>query len=160
MVESGATSVRQREDQSREKSRTEMRADERREKRWDQSSAEREQNRGAKAQMCRGAKAQRRKPAESRAKEKENKRVGTRWEARSYIRGRMCSWRRLPRARSERRTSSASNAAYSSGSRTQLHKARMYTTPLTQQSANTRRMWERQVTKAPTPALLSEWTLY
>ena len=106
-----------------------------------ESRTENRSRRGDAEKRGRGdAEAKAKQNRQSRAMKESEERVGTRWKARSYIGARKCACWRSPRARSERRTSSASNAAHSSGSREQWHKARAFTTPLTQRTASVRRI--------------------
>ena len=80
-----------------------------------------------------------------------NARAEIRWRSALLYRKRAtpseCAWWLSPRARSERRTSSASNSAHWRCSRAQLHKSRPWTTPLTRRTASARRIWMRRVTE-------------
>ena len=94
MLESGATSVRQR------RSRPETRRAQQRGvqsgdeiRRAEHSEEQRRETREeTEAQRRGGAEVQRLKPAEFRTKGEKGKQVGTRWDARSYIGASMCAW--------------------------------------------------------------------
>ena len=132
-AETRATSERQRREQSRKQSRRQSREQSRRQRRhWAETR-------------------QRRKTGRVPCDERRKARAVTRWRSALLYRKRAVATKRAwwlsPRARNERRTSSASNAAHWSGSRARLHKARMWTMPLTRRTASARRIWMHRVTE-------------
>ena len=87
--------------------------------------AEAETNRGRDEQRLRRTEAEARKSGRVPCNDLRNVPAGNRWRSALLYRKRAittkCAWWLSPRARSERRTSSASNAAHWSGSHARLH---------------------------------------